>query len=69
MLKHIRSEAAKRLAERRPAWYDGLTGFNTKQHLRVLAEVDSYTTACDVKIWTGNRYDCCQKNDGGKGKC
>ena len=53
VLKHIRMHVAKGLAERRPAYYDGLCGFNCKEHLKALAEVDSYTASCYLKILTG----------------
>ena len=67
ILKHIRGEAAKRLAERRPAYFEGLTGFNTKQHLKALSEVDSYTSACYLKIWTGTIMTAARRALMGKG--
>ena len=67
VLKHIRAHVARRLAERRPAYFEGLCGFNCKQHLKALAEVDSYTAACYIIIWTGTVMTNARRAQMGKG--
>ena len=67
LLKHIRMHVAKRLAARRPAYYAGLCGFNSKQHLKALGEVDSYTASCYIKIWTGSVMTGARRSQMGNG--
>ena len=51
--RHLKTEHARRLAERRPAIFGGLEGWNHKQHNKLLMSVFPYERMVLLKLWTG----------------
>ena len=52
LLTHFKGEQARRLAARRPHMYEGLVGWNPKQHARLLSSVSPYHAAVLLKLWS-----------------
>ena len=53
VLTHFKKEQARRLSERRPHMFEGLEGWNPKQHARLLSSVSPYDAAMLLKLWSG----------------
>ena len=52
--RHLKMESARRLAERRPAIFGGLEGWNHKQHNKLLLSVSPCERMALMKLWTGS---------------
>ena len=53
LMRHLKREQARRLADRRPLLYAGLEGWNHKQHNRLLMSVSPYERKVLLKLWSG----------------
>ena len=53
IVAHIKEWHAKKLAERRPLVFGGLTGWNHKQHCRFLMSATPYQRMVLLRLWSG----------------
>ena len=53
LLTHVKPEQARRLAERRPHIFGGLSGWNFREHNRLLMSVSAYERGVLMKMWAG----------------
>ena len=53
LMAHIKEGQAKKLAERRPFVFGGLTGWNHKQHCRFLMASTPYHRMILLRLWSG----------------
>ena len=54
LMVHLKAEHARRLAERRPLLFGGLSSWNVRQHNRLLMMVTPYERKVLLRLWSGS---------------